>query len=108
MSGGSFDQVPKKACSEKFCQRCKTRGGPNQTHNTSKCRRYDKDGKPLGAASGRPSDAKKPYKKFGGNKQMAYMMAMLESLQKGLMKYKKSNKKRKKHYDDSSSDSNCE
>jgi hypothetical protein len=108
LSGGSSDRVPKKACSEKFCQICKTHGSPHQTHNTSKCCRYDKDDKPLNAASGKPSNAKKPYKKYGGDKQMAYITAMLESLQKGLMKKKKSNKKRKKRYDDSSSDSNSE
>ena len=45
LSGGSSERVPKKVCSEKFCQRCKTHGGPHQTHNTNDCRKYDKDGK---------------------------------------------------------------
>jgi hypothetical protein len=66
LSGGSY-RVPKKACSEKICQRCKTYGGPYQTHNTNKCCKYNKDGKPLGAAAGKPSNAKKPYKKYGGD-----------------------------------------
>jgi len=65
-SGGSSEQVPKKVRSEKFCQRCKTHGGPHQTHNTSDCRKYDKDGKPLGTAPGKPSDSGKPHKKFWG------------------------------------------
>jgi hypothetical protein len=38
---------------------------------------------------------------------MAYMTAMFESIQKGLMKQKKG-KKRKKRYDSSSSDSDSE
>jgi hypothetical protein len=56
-SGGSSERVPKMACSKKFCQRCKTHGGPHQMHNTNDCRKYDKDGKPLGATPGKPSDS---------------------------------------------------
>ncbi len=37
-SGGSTGWVPKKGRSEKFCQRCKARGSPYQTHNTLDCR----------------------------------------------------------------------
>ena len=107
LSGGSSERVPKKVCSEKFCQRCKTHGGPHLMHNTSNCRKYDKDGKPLGKTPGKPSDSAKPYKKFGGDKQMDYMTAMFESIQKGLKKQKKG-KKRKKRYDSSSSDSESE
>jgi hypothetical protein len=44
--GGSSDQVPKKARTEKFCQRCKTHNGAHKTHNTNECRCYDKDGAP--------------------------------------------------------------
>jgi hypothetical protein len=69
VSGGSSDQVPKKAPCKKICQHCKTHGGPYQMHNTSDCLRHDKDGKPLGAAAGKPSDAMKPDKKYGGEKQ---------------------------------------
>jgi hypothetical protein len=39
-----------------------------------------KEGKPFSASAGKPSDGKKPYKKFGGNKSAAYMMAMLEAI----------------------------
>jgi len=106
-SGGSSERVPKKVRSEKFCQRCKTHGGPHLTHNTSDCRKYDKDGKPLGTAPGKSSNAGKPHKKFGGDKQLAYMTAMFDSIQKGLKKQKKG-KKRKKRYDSSSSDSDSE
>jgi hypothetical protein len=107
-SGGSSEQVPKKVRSEKFCQQCKTHGGPHLTHNTSDCCTYDKDGKPLGATPGKPSDSAKPHKKFGGDKQLAFMTAIIESFQKGLKKQKKGSKKRKKHYDSSSSDSDSE
>jgi len=107
-SGGSSEQVPKKVRSEKFYQRCKTHGSPHQMHNTSDCCKYDKDGKPLGAAPGKSSDAGKPYKKFGGDKQLVYMTAMFESIQRGLKKQKKGSKKCKKRYDSSSSDSDSE
>ncbi len=40
-SMSSSDWVPKKACSEKFCQHCKAHGGPYQTDNTLDCRCYD-------------------------------------------------------------------
>jgi hypothetical protein len=33
-SGGPTGQVPKKGCSERFCQCCKAHGSPYQTHNT--------------------------------------------------------------------------
>jgi hypothetical protein len=79
VSGGSSDQVTKKACSEEFCQRCKAHSSPYQTHNTLDCRRYDSNFKPLVAAAGRPSESKKPYKKFGGDKSMAFMQTMFEA-----------------------------
>jgi hypothetical protein len=78
-SGGLTGQVPKKGCSEKFCQRCKAHGVPFQTHNTLDCRCHDSNGKPLEAAAGKPSESKKPYKKSGGNKGMAFMQSMFEA-----------------------------
>jgi hypothetical protein len=55
---------------------------------------------------GKPTDAKKPAKK-GGDKQMAYMTATVETLvKKGLKKAMKGKKrKRNRAYDSSSSDS---
>jgi hypothetical protein len=94
--GGSSNQVPKKARAEKFCQRCKTHGSPHQTHNTSDYRHYDKEGKPFSTSAGKPSDGKKPYKKFGGDKSVAYMTAMLEAIQKGQKKAGKSKKRKKR------------
>ncbi len=78
-SGGPTGRVPKKGSSEKFCQRCKAHGGPFTTHNTLDCHHYDSNGKPLKAAAGKPSESKKPYKKSGGNKGMAFMQSMFEA-----------------------------
>jgi hypothetical protein len=43
-SGGLTGSVPKKGCSEKFCQWCKAHGRPFMTHNTLDCRCYDSNG----------------------------------------------------------------
>jgi hypothetical protein len=104
-SGGSSDQVPKKIHSEN-CQRCKAHRGPYQTHNTLDCHCFASNGKPLMAAAGKPSESKKPYKKFGGNKRMAFMQTMF----KAYVKSKKAgkSKKHKKHDYDSSSSPNRE
>ncbi len=60
------------------CQHCKAHGGPFQTHNNLDCHPYDSNGKPLEAAAGKLSVSKKPYKKFEGNKGMAFMQSMFE------------------------------
>ena len=78
-SGDPTGRVPKKGHSERFCQRCKAHGGPFQTHNTLDCRCYDSNGKPLEAAAGKAAESKKPYKKSGGNKGMAFMQSMFEA-----------------------------
>jgi hypothetical protein len=70
-SGNPNEQVPKKERPAKFCQHCKSKGGPHLTHNINKCPKYNKDGNPVAAATGKPSEAKKSFKK-GGNKQMVY------------------------------------
>jgi hypothetical protein len=43
------------------------------------CGHYDSNGKPLKAAAGKPSESKKPYRKSGGNKGMAFMQSMFEA-----------------------------
>ncbi len=78
-SGGLTGGVPKKGCSEKFCQCCKAHGSPFQTHNSLDCCPYDSNGKPLEAEVGMPSESKKPYKKSGGNKGMAFMQSMFKA-----------------------------
>jgi hypothetical protein len=102
-SGGPTGQVSKKGCREKFCQHCKAHGGPFQTHNTLDCHCYDSNGKPLEAAAGMPSEAKKPYKKSGGNKGMAFMQSMFEAYVKSQKKAGKSKKRKKRDYDSSDS-----
>jgi hypothetical protein len=84
-SGNSGElQVQKKARPSKFCQHCKAKGGPHLTHNTKECRRYDGNRNPIPSFQGKLADAKKPAKK-GGNQQMAYLTAAVESLvEKGL------------------------
>jgi hypothetical protein len=109
-SGRPGEQVPKKGKPNKFCQHCKAKDEPHLTHNSKECRRYDGMGNPMAAAACKSSDAK-PSSKKGGNKQMAYLMATLESLmKKGLKKVMKSKKRKRNHaYDSpSSSDSDFE
>jgi hypothetical protein len=73
------------------------------------CPCYDSNGKPLEAAAGKPSKSKKPYKKFGGNKGMAFMQSMFEAYVKSQKKAGKSKKCKKCDYDFSdSSDSEWE
>jgi hypothetical protein len=103
VSGGPTGQVPYKGCSEKFCQRCKAHGGSYQTHNTLDYPHYDSNGKPLEAAAGTPSESKKPYKKFGGNKGMAFMQTMFKAYVKSQKKACKSKKRKKRNYNSSDS-----
>jgi hypothetical protein len=108
-SGGPTGRVPKKGPSEKLCQRCKAHNGPFTMHNTLDCRCYDSNCKPLEAAAGKPSESKKPYKKSGGNKGMAFMQSMFEAYVKSQKKAGKSKKCKKHDYDSSdSSDSELE
>ncbi len=58
------------------------------------------------AAAGKPSESKKPSKKFGGNKSMAFMQTMFEDYVKAKKAGK--SKKCKKHDYDSSSSSDSE
>ncbi len=85
-SGGLTGRVPKKGHSEKFCQQCKAHGGPFTMHDTLDCRCYDSNGKPLEAEAAKPSESKKPYKKFGGDKSMAFMQSMFEAYVKSQKK----------------------
>jgi hypothetical protein len=101
-------RVPKKARPSKFCQHCKAKGGPHLTHNTKECHRYNGNGNPVSSFQGKPTNAKKPAKK-GGDQQMAYLMAAVESLVKKVLKKAMKSKKRKRNRAyDSSSNSNSE
>ncbi len=72
-------------------------------HNTLDCRHYDSNGKPLEAAAEKPSESKKPYKKSGGNKGMAFMQSMFKAYVKIQKKASKSKKGKKRDYDFSDS-----
>jgi hypothetical protein len=55
------------------------------------------------AAEGEPLESKKPYKKCGGNKGMAFMRSMFEAYVKSQKKAGKSKKCKKCDYDSSDS-----
>ncbi len=55
-------------------------------HNTLDCHCYDSNGKPLEAVAAKPAESKKPYKKFGGDKSMAFMQSMFEAYVKSQKK----------------------
>jgi hypothetical protein len=103
--GSSGGPAPKKARTAKYCKWYKEVNGPYQTHNTSDCCRFDKDGKETGK-SHKPFDpTQKPWTKGGGDSgQIAYLTKKLEKLKKKLKK-SKSKKSSRKHSRDSSSDS---
>jgi hypothetical protein len=109
VSGSSGElRVPKKARPSKFCQHCKAKGGPHLTHNTKECHRYHGNGNPVSSFQGKPVNAKKPAKK-GGDQQMAYLTAAVESLvKKGLQKAMKGKKRKGSHAYDSSNNSDSE
>jgi hypothetical protein len=71
------------------------------------CHHYDSNGKPIKAAAVKPSESKKPNKKFWGDKGMAFMQHMFKAYAIANKKAGKS-KKRKKHDNDSSDSSNSE
>jgi hypothetical protein len=64
-SGGLGDQVSKKVCSEKFCQRCKVHGVPYQTHNTSNCRCSKSMVSPLGRLQTSTLSPRSPSRSLG-------------------------------------------
>jgi hypothetical protein len=76
--GSSGGPAPKKARTAKYCKWCKEVDGPYQTHNTSDCPRFDKDGKETGKFHKPFDPVKKPWKKGGGDSgQMAYLTEKL-------------------------------
>jgi hypothetical protein len=83
--------------------------GPFQTHNTSNCCRFDKDGKETDKSHKLFDLAKKPWKKGGGDSgQMAYLTEKLEKLKKKLKKSKSKKSSKKRLRDPSSNSSNSE
>ncbi len=93
-------RVPKKVRFEKHCDLCKKHGGAYTTHNTRDCCRFEKDGKEKSNFC-----ATKKGRKKGNpiNHNFAQLTKEIEKLEKALKKSGKKGKKR--HYEDSDSDS---
>ncbi len=99
-SDGATNQAPKKVRFERSCELCKKHGGEHTTHATKDCCRYKKDG--MGKANFHA--AKKAGKKPNPAKQLfAQLSKKLDKLEKTLKKA--SHKSKKRHMDDSDSDS---
>ncbi len=105
--GGSNKGAPKKGRSAKYCKWCKAADGPYTTHDTIKCHRFEKDGKPKDKPAKPFDSAKKPWKKTGSgdSSKMAYLTEKVAKLEKKLKKTKKHGKKRVRDLSDSDSDS---
>jgi len=99
--GGPEKGTPKKGRTDKFCKWCKAVDGPFTTHNTTDCRRFNKDGSQKDRLTEPFDSAKKHWKKPGSGDpaQMAYLTEEMVKLKK---KLKKSQKHCKKHARDSS------
>jgi len=104
--GGPKKGTPKKGCTDKFCKWCKAVDGPFTTHNTTECRRFNKDGSQKDRLTKPFDSAKKIWKKPGSGApaQMAYLTEETAKIRKKLKKSKKHSKKRAR--DSSESDSN--
>jgi hypothetical protein len=93
-------RVQKKVCFEKHCNLCKKYGGSYTMHNTRECHRYEKDGK----EKSNFRTAKKGGKKNNPiNQNFAQLTEKIKKPEKTLKKSGKKGKKR--HYEDSNSNS---
>ncbi len=101
--GSSGGPAPKKARTAKYCKWCRVAGGLFKTHDTSKCCRFDKDGKELKRLISPSIPQRSPGKKGSGDSaQMAYLTKKLEKLEKKLKKSKSKNSSKKRSRDSSS------
>jgi hypothetical protein len=106
--GGGLDKgTPKKGRTDKYCKWCKAVDGPFTTHNTTECRRFNKDGSQKDRLVKPFDSAKKPWKKpVGGNAdQISHLTEEMDKLKKRLKKSMKRGKKRARDSSDSDSDS---
>lgn len=99
----SNERIPKKKFKkgEKHCVLCHKHGGAANTHNTSECKRFEKDGSPK-SGWGKPN-----AKGSGKNRQEAHSFAQLKddiaALKKALKPRSKSRSRKKRRYDSSDS-----
>eukprot|EP00804_Cyclotella_cryptica_P021297 CCRYP_001548-RA/>CCRYP_001548-RA protein AED:0.40 eAED:0.40 QI:0/-1/0/1/-1/1/1/0/106 len=101
----SFNEpIPKKVRKmTKHCALCKKHGGEHVTHNTSDCRKYEKDGKPKkGFSKGQHGSTALDKKTASA---FAQLSAKIKKLEKTNKRLEKSSKKRKHDYVSDSSDS---
>jgi len=86
--------TPKKGRTDKFCKWCKAVDGPFTTHNTTECRRFNKDGSQKDRPSKPLNPVKKPWKKPGSGEpaQMAYLTEEMAKLKKKREKSKRHSK----------------
>jgi hypothetical protein len=105
--GGPEKGTPKKGRTDKYCKWCKAVDGPYTTHNTTECRRFNKDGSQKDRLNKPFDSAKKPWKKpgSGNTDQISHLAEEIDKLKKRLKKSKKRDKKRARDSSDSDSDS---
>ncbi len=101
------DRIPKKRRTDaKHCVLCKKHGGMHNTHNTTECRKYDKDGTPkksfAGKSAQRGSRNGSTQRKQSNYAQLSVKIAKLE---KSNRKLKRANRKCKRDRDSDSKDS---
>jgi hypothetical protein len=100
--GGPGKGNPKKGRTDKFCKWCKAVDGPFTTHNTTECRRFNKDGSQKDRPTKPFDSAEKTWKKPGGGNSDQTSPEEKAKLKK---KLKKSKKYTKRARDSSGSDS---
>jgi hypothetical protein len=91
--GGTEKGTSKKGRTAKYCKWCKAVDGPFTTHNTNKCRRFNKDGSQKDRPTKPFDSAKKPaWKKTNGgdSTQMAHLTEEMAKMTKLVKKLKKS------------------
>jgi len=106
MGEGPKRGPPRRAVPTSFAW-CKAVDGPIMNHNTTECRRFNKDGSQKNRPTKPFDSAKKPWNKPGSGDpaQMAYLTEEMAKLKKRLKKSKKRGKKHAQYLSDSDSDS---
>jgi len=105
--GGPEKGTPTKGRTDKYCKWCKAVDGQYTTHNTTECRRFNKDGSQKDRLTKPFDSAKKPWKKpgSGNTQQISHLTEEIDKLKKRLKKSNKRGKKRARDSSDSDSDS---
>ena len=98
----SNDRIPKKKFkkSEKHCVLCQKHGGAANTHNTSECKRFEKDGSPKSGWGSKPSAKGKTRHE---SHSFAQLKDEIADLKKALKTKSKSRGRKKRRYDSSDS-----